>query len=146
MKKDIKTIQKQQTILRNAYIEVAMQSGAIDRINKLMSVNYLLVSQSALMIGYIDEILEKHKLQSGKLKNHSKKIQNAFDEYFKEYSKMVSSEQTLNWAEDLTRFDEVCIEFTGLSKEWEPDTSKIDIEEIEKKYNVKLSINHAERH
>lgn len=145
MKKSIKEIQREQTILRNAYIEVAIQTGAIERVTKLMSAGYLLISHSAVLVDDIEDILKRHKLQSGKLKNLSKKLQNAYDEYFKEYSRMVSSEQVLNWAEDLTKFGEVFSRFTGIQSEWEPETEKVNIEEIEKKYNVKLVINQAER-
>lgn len=38
MKKTRKQIQKEQTILRNAYVEIAQQTGAIDRITKLMGI------------------------------------------------------------------------------------------------------------
>ena len=145
MKKDIKEIQRQQTILRNAFVEVALQSGAIERVTKLMSANYLLISHSVVIVDDIEDILKRHKLQSGKLKNLSKKLQNAYYEYFKEYSRMVSSEQVLDWAEDLTKFGEVFSRFTGIKSEWEPETEKVNIEEIEKKYNVKLVINQAER-
>lgn len=146
MKKSIKEIQREQTILRNAYIEVAIQTGAIERVTKLMSANYLLISHSAVIVDDIEDILESHKLQPGKLKNLSKKLQNAYDEYFREYSRMVSSDQTVNWAEDLTQFGEIFSQFSGIPKEWDPATENVNIEEIEKKYSVKLSINQAERH
>lgn len=146
MKKSIKEIQREQTILRNAYIEVAIQTGAIERVTKLMSAGYLLISHTAVMVDDIEEILESHKLQPGKLKNLAKKLQNAFEEYFNEYSRMVSSEQTLNWAEDLAKFEEVFSQFSGIPIEWEPATEKVNIEEVENKYSVKLSINQAERH
>lgn len=146
MKKSIKEIQREQTILRNAYIEVAIQTGAIERVTKLMSAVYLLISHSAVLVDDIKDILESHKLQPGRLKNLSKKLENAHEEYFREYSRMVSSEQTVNWAEDLTNFGEVFSQFTGIPVEWEPATEKVNIEEIENKYSVKLSINQAERH
>lgn len=146
MKKDIKTIQKQQTILRNAYIEVAIQTGAIERVTKLMSAGYLLISHSAVLVDDIKDILESHKLQPGRLKSLSKKLENAYEEYFREYSRMVSSEQTVNWADDLTNFGEVFSQFTGIPIDWEPAIEKVNIEEVENKYSVKLSINHAERH
>ena len=146
MKKSIKEIQREQTILRNAYIEVAIQTGAIERVTKLMSAGYLLISHSAVLVDDIKDILESHKLQPGRLKNLSKKLENAYEEYFREYSRMVSSEQTVNWAEDLTNFGEVFSQFTGIPVEWEPATEKVNIEEVENKYSVKLSINQAERH
>ena len=67
MKKTRKQIQKEQTILRNAYVEIAQQTGAIDRITKLMSANYLLISYSAFLVDEIQELLEKYNLTAGKL-------------------------------------------------------------------------------
>ena len=141
MKKSIKEIQREQTILRNAYVEVAIQTGAIERVTKLMSAGYLLISHSAVLVDDIKDILESHKLQPGRLKGLSKKLENAYEEYFREYSRMVSSEQTVNWAEDLTNFGEVFSQFSGIPVEWEPATEKVNIEDIEKKFNVKLFIN-----
>lgn len=146
MKKTKKQIQKEQTILRNAYAEVAQQTGALDRVVKLMSANYLLVSHSAILVDEIEEILESHNLTPMKLKSASKKLMEASSDYFKEYSKLISQDQTVNWANDLVEFGEIFSEFTGISQEWEPATENVNIEEIENKYSVKLSINQAERH
>lgn len=136
-----KQIQKEQTILRQAYVEVAKRTGAIDRVVKLMSANYLLISHSAVLIDEIQEILGSHRLTPSKLQGHSKRLTKTFDDFFSAYSKLISKEQTLNWAEDLTNFGEAFSEFAGIPEDWEPNTDNLDIEEIEKKYNVKLKIN-----
>lgn len=141
MKKTKKQIQKEQTILRNAYAEVAQQTGALDRVVKLMSANYLLVSHSAVLVDEIEEILDSHKLTTMKLKSASKKLLDASNDYFKAYSKLISQDQTVNWANDLVAFGELFSEFSGIPQEWEPDKDKIDVEKIEEKYGVKLNIN-----
>lgn len=141
MKKTRKQIQKEQTILRNAYVEIAQQTGAIDRITKLMSANYLLISYSAFLVDEIQELLEKYNLTAGKLVRCTEKITKAQEEFFTAYSKLISKEQTINWANDLVAFGELFTQFTNIPAEWEPEKDKIDIEKIEEKYNVKLSIN-----
>lgn len=137
--------QNENTKRREAFTEIALQSGAIDRVAKLMSANYLLNSQSAVIADDIEDILASHRLQSGKVISLAKRANKALDDYFKEFSKMISNDQVQNWADDLTRFGEFFSEFSGIEKDWEPDMSKVNIEEIENKYCVKLSINHAER-
>ena len=124
---------------RNALAEIATQTGVIHRVNKLLSVNYILHSQSAVFLAEIEEILNDAGLRGGKLISLAKRLNNAFDDYFKEFSKMVPKEQVQNWADDLSAFDGIFRKFSSPTDEFEPDYSEVDIEGINKKYNVKIT-------
>jgi len=119
------TKQEQQKLNRERKqekIKRAEEEGVIDKATRILSAIYLLHSQSAVMYDDLDELLERHGLKLGNIKGLGTKLNKAFDKYFEGFSKLVSREQTQNWADDLTKFDELFREFAGLPTQ-ERDTN-----------------------
>lgn len=107
-------IQKQNIERKKRIVEQAEQSGAIEKVVQLMSAVYLLNSEAAVLRDDIEELLEENGLKLGRLGYTSKKLEEATEKYFKDFGKLVSKGQNVNWANDLAAFDKMFREFAGL--------------------------------
>lgn len=140
MKKSIKNTQDKQIRIRNAYFEVAKTSGAMDRVSRLLSANYILHSHSVYLLDDVEGLLESHGLVGGKIISAGKRLNNAFKEYFDEFSGMVGKDKVQDWADDLTQFGKIFEKFSGLDPNFSPDMSSVDIEAINEKYGVNIKL------
>lgn len=132
--------QRRNTDQRTAFHEIAVQSGVIERVVRLLSANYLLHSQSAVLLSDIEETLANNGLSGGRLVSKAKKMNDAFNDYFDTFSKLIAKEQVQNWADDLTKFGGVFQQFAGIETEFTPDYDKVDITEINEKYHTNIEI------
>lgn len=132
--------QQRNTDLRKAFHEIAVQSGVIERVVKLLSADYLLHSQSAVLLSDIEETLANNGLSGGRLISKARKMNDAFNDYFEEFSKLIAKEQVQNWADDLTKFGEIFQQFAGIETEFTPDYDRVDITGINEKYHTNIEI------
>lgn len=72
------------------FIEAAIKSGAMDRINQLLSANQVLMGVSSRLTDEASELLQKYNLLMGPLKKRSNEVVKAFDMYFTEFGTMIT--------------------------------------------------------
>lgn len=113
---------KQKTVLRRgALIRIAKESGAIDRMNELLSAAYLLRSYATSLENECDEIMQSCDLRVGLLKQLAVRNDSIFQAYTDEFNKCITDEQKrLALCEDYEKFEEVFLAFSKIEKKWEP--------------------------
>lgn len=115
--KTIKQQQRLQSLRKQELISQAVESGVVDKVNKLLSAIYLLNSHVAVLYGDAEDILKEQGLELGAIKYKGEKVGQALDSYFRTYSKEIGWEQTENWANDYEYFKDMFNRFAGISSD-----------------------------
>lgn len=74
-------------------IQKAIDSGAMDRINQLLSANQVLMGVSSRLTDEASYLLEKYGLLIGPLKKKSNDVVKATDLYFTEFGQMITDKE-----------------------------------------------------
>lgn len=103
-------------------IEAAVKSGAMDRMNLLLSAAHLLNCEANMLFEEASDIMA----QSGLLLGDLKKLHNNFvkgaDRYFKEFSTMVGTEKAkMDMFSDLDDFDVRFGKWAKIPSGWKPN-------------------------
>ena len=93
-------------------IDRAIENGAMERVNMLLSAAHLLKCETANLIGETSDILIENGLMMGELKKLFNDLDKAQDRYFSEFTKMVDTPKR---GKDL--FSD-CDEFDKMFREW----------------------------
>lgn len=136
----MKNVQDENRRRKLAVVELALQSGILDRVSRLLSATYLLHVESLTLVDDAEELLKDHGLMVGRLITLSKKLNIAYNDFFEEFGKLIPREKIEQWEADYSKFDEMFRAFAELDDEFKPNVENIDVVAIEKKYNVKLKI------
>lgn len=109
------------TIRRGALVRIAKETGAIDRMNELLSAAYLLRSYATSLENECDEIMQNCDLRIGLLKQLAVRNDSIFQAYTDEFNKCITDGQKrLALCEDFEKFEEVFLDFSKIEKQWEP--------------------------
>lgn len=96
-------------------LERARQDGAAQRVNELISASYMLISEALLLQGEADDMLRKHGLVYGEVKQRANALQREFDKYFRCVSSMITEKkQKEAYFADLDDFDKKLREYAKL--------------------------------
>ena len=98
-------------------LERAKKDGATDKINRLVSAAYILISEAYLLHCDAEDELYKYGLQIGETKFLLMAVKRTMQKYFDEIKKLVSSEEQKNYYfSDLDKFDNHIHDWFGLDK------------------------------
>lgn len=136
----MKKVQDENRRRKLAVVELALQTGVLDRVSRLLSATYLLHVESLTLVDDAEELLNEHGLMMGRMITLSKKLNIAYDDFFEAFCKLIPREKIEQWEADYAKFDEMFRAFAELDDEFKPNVENIDVAAIEKKYNVKLKI------
>lgn len=78
---------------KKAVVERAIKSGAMDRVNRLLSAANLLQCVSSSFFGEAEDVLREYGLLIGDLKALQTKLNKACDAYTKEFGSMVANDE-----------------------------------------------------
>lgn len=92
---------------KKALFEKAIKNGALESTAKIVSAIYILQTESALLYDELDEILNDYGIKLGRIITLSKRIDKAFDDYFKEFNKMIPIDQQKEVINDHEQFDKM---------------------------------------
>lgn len=91
---------------RKEIIEKAIQNGAMDRINQLLSANQVLMGVSSRLTDEASELLQKNGLLIGPLKKKSNDVVKAADLYFTEFGQMITEKsKAMDMHKDIDDFE-----------------------------------------
>lgn len=108
-------------------IEIAKQSGAITRMNQLLSAIQILNAQANSLAGECSDILQEYGLNLGRIKQLHNNFIRASDNYFHEFASCIfDEEQKMNMFQDMDSFSDVFYQWSGLQKKWEPNQITIN--------------------
>jgi len=103
-------------------LEAARRDGSWERIDKVLSLAYLLHSEAFLLYDEVDDLLRSHGLLMGRTKQLSNRLHKAYDEYFKDFSELAGSggDKAHNYFGDLDSLSRLIHEWANLPEKWEP--------------------------
>ena len=102
-------------------VERARQSGAIDRMNYLLSASHILLCEANNLMEEAADLMLRHGLLMGELKQLHNRFTTAADRYFSEFGSMVITEQQkMDMFGDMDEFDEYFRKWAKLPREWTP--------------------------
>ena len=136
----MKKVQDENRRRKLAIVELALQSGVLDRASRLLSATYLLHVESLTLVDDAEELLNEHGLMMGRMITLSKKLNIAYNDFFEAFCKLIPREKVEQWEADYAKFDEMFRAFAELDDEFKPNVENIDVAAIDKKYNVKIKI------
>ena len=96
-------------------LERAREDGAAQRVNELISASYMLISEALLLQGEADDLLRKHGLVYGEVKQRANALQREFDKYFSCVKSMITEDtQKEAYFTDLDNFDKIFRKYAKL--------------------------------
>lgn len=105
--------------IKKSVIERAKENGVIERMNILLSAAYLLNSEASLVLARCETMLERNGLLLGRLKMLTNRLNGAFDQYCKEFSSMIlTDESKQGFIKDIDEFDELFFMWNAIPREW----------------------------
>lgn len=105
--------------IKKSTIERAKENGVIERMNVLLSAAYLLNSEASLVLARCETMLERNGLLLGRLKMLTNRLNGAFDQYCKEFSSMIlTDESKQGFITDIDEFDELFFMWNAIPREW----------------------------
>lgn len=105
--------------IKKSTIERAKENGVIERMNVLLSAAYLLNSEASLVLARCETMLERNGLLLGRLKMLTNRLNGAFDQYCKEFSSMIlTDESKQGFITDIDEFDELFFAWNAIPREW----------------------------
>ncbi len=124
-----------------AYAELAQIGGYLDRVGKLIWVQFVTASLVDFIGADIEHTLKSANLATNKTFSIQNKVRKATEGYFDYFSDVINEEMTGQWALDLDKLEEAVYDFANIS-EFKPDIDAMEKskKEIEDKYKVKLDI------
>lgn len=139
----IKKLKQKQDELRRfnkASIELARVGGYMDRAEKLLSVQHLLVSLVVSYNAALEETLERANLKTTKTISIQNALLKSTDAFYKLFDGAMERETVLNWAEDLDRLEIEVSKFAGI-KQFRPKRKAMQEAKpaLEEKYNIILN-------
>lgn len=105
--------------IKKSVIERAKENGVIERMNILLSAAYLLNSEASLVLARCETMLERNGLLLGRLKMLTNRLNGAFDQYCKEFSSMIlTDESKQGFITDIDEFDDLFFMWNAIPREW----------------------------
>lgn len=102
-------------------LEKAKKDGAMERIDKVLSLAYLLQSKAYMLYDEADDLLRSYGLLIGETKMLHNRLCKAFDEYFKDFSKMIDNQTAKNnYFTDVDSFSRFVHSWAELPEKFEP--------------------------
>lgn len=100
-------------------LDEARERGVIERMNVLLSIAYLLMSDASLFVAETDLLLERNGLKIGEVKHFFNQLQVAFDRFTINLSAVFKEGAIKDWARDVDTLDEIIHVWQCIPKTWD---------------------------
>lgn len=111
--------------VKKKYLERARKDGAIERIDRLLSLAYLLQSKAYMLYDDVDDLMRSYGLLIGETKMLHNKLCKAFDDYFNDFKKLINNPTAnRNYFEDVESFSRFVHAWAELPEKFEPYDEK----------------------
>lgn len=104
---------------KKTVMQKARERGVIERMNILVSIAYLLISDASLFVAETDLLLEKNHLKIGEMKQFLNQLNIAFDRFTNSLSSVFKEGAIKNWAKDVDKLDDIIHTWQCIPKTWD---------------------------
>lgn len=101
-------------------VDRAFANGSMDRVNQLMSANFILIQEAINLLDEATDIMKEQGLLIGMLKKLQTDFFTAADRYSKAFASLIPKEQSKNMFSDYEEFDNMFRDWAKLPLGWKP--------------------------
>lgn len=102
-------------------LEAARRDGSWDRIDKVLSLAYLLQSKAYMLYDEADDLLRSHGLLIGRTKMLSNRVRKDYEDYFNDFKELMpDARRSGEYFSDLDDFSKRLHLWAGVPEDWKP--------------------------